>query len=225
MGNQDLKHRAYKILREKLINCEYMPGTMLNESQLSAEHGFSRTPIREALNRIEHEGFIRILPKKGIYVTDILLNDVMQIFQARLEMEPVILRMSGLILPEKELLYFKDTLSNDEPEDQTGNNSDSALHLFIIDYCGNRFIIETMHKVFAANTRVICSIKHNKYKIHDSSKEHLEIINLLLERNIDKAQQAMHEHIENSKKAALDYFYNMQSYKSQPGNLYKTQSF
>ena len=225
MVNQDLKNLAYNILREKLINCEYLPGTILNESQLAQELGFSRTPIREALNRIEHEGFIRILPKKGIYVTDILLNDVLQIFQARLELEPIALRMSGQILPEKDLLYFQERYLEDDPDIRTGFRMDTAMHLFIIEHCGNRFIIDTMRKVFDENTRVIISSKQNQYKIHDARMEHLEVINLLIARDIDKAQHAMFEHIESCKKAALDYFYNMQSYQSLPGTNYTAQNF
>ena len=83
MSRKDLKHQ------------EYPPGSLLNEAQLSIELGVSRTPIREALNRIEHEGFIKILPKKGILVTEVSLNDVLHIFGARLEIEPIALRMAG----------------------------------------------------------------------------------------------------------------------------------
>jgi DNA-binding GntR family transcriptional regulator len=206
--NRDLKNLAYEILRDKLINCEYKPGTMLNEARLSAELGFSRTPIRQALNRIEQEGFIRVLPKKGIYVTDVSLNDVRQIFQARLEIEPLALKMAASNLPEKELLHFRKQLSGEVQGVQPDFRLDTAMHLFIIEHCGNRFIIEMMHKVFSENTRVIISSGQHETKIHDACQEHLEILDLLLAHNIDKAQQAMYSHIENCKKAALDYFYN-----------------
>jgi DNA-binding GntR family transcriptional regulator len=222
MTNRNLKNLAYDILREKLINCLYKPGTMLNEAQLSVELGFSRTPIRQALNRIEQEGFIRTLPKKGIYVTDVSLNDVRQIFQARLEIEPVALRMAGPSLPEKELVSFQKRFMGEEPDVLVDFRLDTAMHLFIIERCGNRFIIDMMHKVFDENTRVIISSKQNETKIHDACKEHLEVINLLLERDYEKAEKSMRSHIENCKKAALDFFYNIQSYASQAPDNYKT---
>jgi DNA-binding GntR family transcriptional regulator len=208
-ANRDLKNLAYRILREKLINCEYKPGSLLNEAQLSDVLGFSRTPIRQALDRIEQEGFIRVLPKKGIYVTDISLNDVRQIFQTRLEIEPVALKMAGPVLPETELLSFRRQFSGEDPEVPADFRLDTAMHLFIIDHCGNRFIIDMLHKVFAENTRVIISSGQYPTKIHDTCQEHLEILELLLEGNILKAQRAMSSHIENCKKAALDYFYNL----------------
>lgn len=219
--NRDLKNLAYEILREKLINCEYKPGTMLNETQLSEDLGFSRTPIRQALNRIEQEGFIRILPKKGIYVTDVSLDDVRQIFQARLEIEPVALRMAGPVLPEEELLIFRRKFLGEDPYVRADFRVDTAMHLFIIEHCGNRFIIDMMRKVFDINTRIIISTGQNETKIHDACKEHLEVLDLLLKRDFEKAQQAMYRHIESCKNAALDFFYNMQSYRSPATDTYK----
>ena len=218
-----MKNRAYDIIKERLVNCDFKPGSLLNEAQLSLELGYSRTPVREALNRIENEGYIRILPKKGIYVTDVTLNDVVQIFQTRLEIEPIALRLAAPHLPEDELRYFKDSFTGEESDIQCGFRLDTAMHLFIIEHCGNRFIIDMMRKLFDQNTRVIISSKQNETKIHDARKEHLEIINLLLENNVSKAQSAMSAHIETCKKAALDYFYDLHAFASQSMPTYKTQ--
>ncbi|MGI6404696.1 MAG: GntR family transcriptional regulator [Oscillospiraceae bacterium] len=212
MSRKDLKHQVYTTLREKIINCEYPPGSLLNEAQLSIELGVSRTPIREALNRIEHEGFIKILPKKGILVTEVSLNDVLHIFGARLEIEPIALRMAGPYLAEEKLLEFKSKFMGDESDISTAFRLDTAMHLFIIDHCGNRFIIDMMHRLFDENTRVIISSSQNKVKIHDARREHIEILDLLLEKDYEKAQRAMRYHVECCKKAALDYFYNFHTY-------------
>ena len=78
----------------------------MNEAQLAADLGASRTPVREAISRLEMEGFVKIMPKKGIYVTDISLNDVLQIFQTRIEIEPIAVRLAAPHLPREELLAF-----------------------------------------------------------------------------------------------------------------------
>lgn len=221
MTNRDLKNRAYHIIKEKLINCEYRPGTLLNEAQLAAELGFSRTPVREALSSIEQEGFVRIMPKKGIYVTDVTLNDVMQIFQARMKIEPVAIEMAGPLLPRSELLSFREKFLGDEPDIRVGFRLDTAMHLFIIEHCGNRFIIDMMRKVFDENTRVIISSKQNEIKIHDARREHLEIIDLLLEQDFERATNAMRVHVEACKAAALDFFYHMQPFSAQPPGAYR----
>lgn len=220
-ANRDLKNLAYGMIREKIINCDYKPGSMLNEARLSDELGFSRTPVREALSRIAFEGYVRILPKKGVLVTDISLDDVRQIFQARLEIEPVAVRMAGPRLPEKELLHFRETFSGEDPDVRVGFRLDTAMHLFIIEHCGNRFIVDMMQRLFDENTRVIISSKQNQCKIHDARLEHLEIIDLLLKRDIEGASQSMSAHIQSCKKAALDYFYNIESYQGSPVGTYK----
>ncbi len=156
-------------------------------------------------------------------MTDVTLNDVVQIFQTRLEIEPIALRLAAPYLPEKELLYFRDSFSGDESDVRCGFRLDTAMHLFIIEHCGNHFIIDMMHQAFDQNTRVIISSKQNETKIHDARKEHLEIINLLLDHQAKEAQAALYSHIENCKKAALDYFYNLQAFASQPSPTYKAQ--
>ena len=87
------------------------------------------------------------MPKKGIFVSDIQLSDVLQIFQARIEIEPVALGMAAPHLPTEELLHFRNTFSQDFPDIQNAFRLDTAMHLFIIEYCGNRYIIDMMHKI------------------------------------------------------------------------------
>lgn len=218
--NKDLKNQTYHILKERLVNCIYPPGSVLNESQLAMELGSSRTPVREAISRLEMEGLVKIMPKKGIYVTDILLNDVLQIFQTRIEIEPVALRMAAPYLPKNELLSLCEKFKGEAPDIQNGFRLDTAMHLFIIEHCGNRYIIDMMYRVFDENTRIIISSKQNQVKIHDARLEHLEILNLLLNQDIDRAVISMRQHVENCRRAALDYFYTLQACSQNPSQIY-----
>lgn len=222
-ANKDLKNQIYHTLKERLINCIYSPGSLLNEAQLATELGSSRTPIREAISRLEMEGFVKIMPKKGIYVTDILLNDVLQIFQTRIEIEPIALQMAAPHLPQDELLSFCDKFKGEAPDIQNGFRLDTAMHLFIIEHCGNRYIIDMMHRVFDENTRIIISSKQNQVKIHDARMEHLEILHLLLNHDTDQAAKKMKAHVENCRRAALDYFYTIQAYAQSPSQTYKEE--
>lgn len=220
--NRDLKNHAYQILKERLINCIYEPGTILNEAQLAADLGLSRTPIREAINRLESDGFVKVLPKKGVYVSDIQLSDVLQIFQTRIEIEPVALKMAAPHLPVEELLQFQKTFTGEIADIQNGFRLDTAMHLFIIEHCGNRYIIDMMHRLFDDNTKVVIASKQNQVQIHDARQEHLNIINTLLEKDYEKAEILMRTHIETCRRAALDYFYSLEAYSATPPETYKT---
>ena len=76
MSKKGLKEQTYLTLKERMVDCVYPPGSLINEAQLAADLNLSRTPIREAISKLEMEGFVQILPKKGIYVTNITFNDV-----------------------------------------------------------------------------------------------------------------------------------------------------
>lgn len=220
-ANRDLKNHAYQILKERLVNCIYEPGSILNEAQLASELELSRTPIREAISRLETDGFIKVMPKKGIYVSDIQLSDVLQIFQTRFEIEPVALRMAAPHLPMDQLIAFRNKFREDLTDIPNGFRLDTAMHLFIIEHCGNRYIIDMMHKVFDDNTRVVIASKQNQVKIHDARMEHLDIIETLMDKEYDKAAQLMSSHIESCRRAALDYFYSLQAYQTTPPETYK----
>ena len=222
-ANKDLKNHTYCILKERLVNCIYPPGTLLNEAQLAADLCASRTPVREAISRLEMEGFVKIMPKKGIYVTDISLNDVLQIFQTRIEIEPIAVRLAAPHLPREELLAFCGKFKGEAPDIQNGFRLDTAMHLFIIEHCGNRYIIDMMHRIFDENTRVIISSKQNQVQIHDARLEHLDILNSLLDKDTERAIALMQSHIENCRKAALDYFCSIQTYMDSPSLTYKNQ--
>lgn len=220
-----LKNSTYLDLKEKLINCVYPPGTMLNEVQLATEYGLSRTPIREAISRLEMDGYVKIMPKKGIYVTDISLNDVMQIFQTRIEVEPIALRMAAPYLDVDELMMFRHKFEQEETDISNAFRLDTAMHLFIIEHCGNSYIIEMMRKLFDDNTKVVIASKQNRVKIHDAKCEHLEILDSLITgKDIEYTAQLMKTHIETCRRAALDYFYSLEYSHTLPGDAhYKEQ--
>lgn len=206
---QNLKTQAYSILKETIVHCEYAPGSMLNEAQLASELGFSRTPIREAISILEMEGFLHIIPKKGILVADILLNDVVQIFQARMEIEPITLKLAGPHIPEEKLHEWIHSFHSDTSSVEQGYQLDTAMHLGIISYCNNSYIIEMMQKVFDKNTRIIVSSTENKAHIEEAKREHLEILNCMLAQDFDLAASKMRTHVAGCRKAALDFFYTV----------------
>lgn len=207
-SRQNLKLQAYTILKQKIVTCEYRPGSMLNEAQLAAELGFSRTPIREAISILEMDGFLRIVPKKGILVTDILLSDIVQIFQARMELEPVILKLAGPNIPEAELIEWKERFLNADSSVEQSYAIDTAMHLSIINHCNNTYIIDMMKKVFDKNTRIIVSSTENKEHIQEARIEHLEILDCLLKQDFELAAAKMRTHVAGCRNAAMEYFYS-----------------
>lgn len=222
-NSKGLKEHTYQILKERMVDCIYPPGSLLNEAQLAADLKLSRTPIREAISKLEMEGFVKILPKKGIYVTDITFNEVIQVFQTRFEIEPIALRLAGPRLPKEELADLCQKFHEPIMDIHNSFRLDTAMHLFIIEHCGNRYIIDMMRRVFEENTRIIISSKQNQLQVHDAKKEHIDILNMLMNDKYQEAEVAMRIHIDSCRKAALDYFYNSQIYVAAPYSSYKKE--
>lgn len=208
-GKLNLKKQAYNILKHKLVYCEIPPGAMLNEAQLASELGFSRTPIREAISVLETEGYVRVVPKKGVLVTDILLSDVLQIFQVRMEIEPLAIKLASNSLPTDELLKWRQKFIENPVDIENGFILDTNMHMFIIERCNNTYIIEMMKKVFDKNTRIIISSNQNHSHIKEAHSEHIEILNSLISQDYDKAAVQMRTHVSHCCKAALDFFYTI----------------
>ncbi len=207
--NRSLKDEVYDELKDRLIHCIYEPGSFVNEKQLADDLGTSRTPIREAISRLEHEDLVQVISKKGIYIKNITMHDVQQIFDTRRRIEPITLLMSANSLPKDMLYQFRKKFQEDVADIRSGYKLDTAMHLFLIEYCGNRYLIDMMQKVFEDNTRVIISSKQNQVKIHDARQEHLEIIEELIAGHYQEASDLMGKHIDGCREAAMNYFIHM----------------
>ena len=83
-----LKEQAYHHLKDQIMKCQMMPGSLLSEHDIAQEMGISRTPVREAILRLSEEGFITIYPRKGMIVSPVSFKDIQDVFQIRMMIEP-----------------------------------------------------------------------------------------------------------------------------------------
>jgi len=205
----NLKERAYKVIREKIINCELAPGELLNEKALISEIGTSRTPIREALNRLEQENLIRIIPRRGVFVSDISLKDIMDIYQVRENIDPFVVQLATPLAPEERLLYYKKQFENLDLNDFWHSIAiDREFHYFIAKSCNNKYLLQMLENIYAQSQRIRILSSRLPKRIQDSTNEHLNIISYMVQRNELKAAEAMKIHILNSRDAAFKLNYS-----------------
>lgn len=119
-----LKEHAYNCIKQKILNCEYQPGMFLSEDLLKNEMNMSRTPIRDAISRLEQENLVRILPKKGILVSGISIREIQSIYEARLLLEPYAVLHYGNRIPEQRYLEFLRLFAGSEQH--TSEKNDGA---------------------------------------------------------------------------------------------------
>lgn len=93
------RHTAYEAIRAKILSGEFGPGTMLSEGELARQLGISRTPVREALQRLEEEGLAVILPRRGAIVRVLTLQEVREILRVREALEGLAARLAASHIP------------------------------------------------------------------------------------------------------------------------------
>jgi len=210
----NLKDRAYTLIKNKIIKCEYLPNQFLVEAELMHVVGASRTPIREALNKLEQEGLITILPKRGVMVNDITLAAVNEIFEVRFLIEPYMIRHYGRLIPENVVQRQLDLISEvgRAVYSEHGYAVDNDLHQLLINASGNAYLIELMDKIYSQNhrLRILSGMRQNS-RAKETSREHERILRFMLTKDYEKAAEAMEDHLKNSKTAAITAMMNSKS--------------
>lgn len=208
---ENLKDKAYNIIKEKIVHCEYVPGQFLIESDLMEVVGASRTPIREALSKLEQEGLLDIMPKRGVMVKNITIAEINEIYEVRLLVEPYIIREYGKLIPVhllKELMEgLKMTAA--EARGELGYKKDHDLHQVLMQLSQNSYFMYILDKIYSQNHRLrILSGDLLSYRAEETVREHRNIVQALLDKDYDKAAKAMLLHLENSKEASVNVMIN-----------------
>ena len=192
-----LKLQAYQYLKTKILNCEYRPNEFLNEQKLCAEMGnISRTPMRDALGRLEQEGLITILPKKGLMVSGITEEDVHSMFEMRLLVEPYALRTYGNEIPQEELAAFTELMHNPDRIDDFCK-ADDDFHELLMSTLPNKYLRSAYDRITGLNTRFrIMTGKVSMINLEQTCEEHLEILDAATKGDWNTAADALQKHLE-----------------------------
>lgn len=210
MKKESLKLQAYNTIKDKIIRCEYAPNELISEEALREELGVSRTPIRDALSRLEQEGLLKILPKKGIMVSGLSLSEINSIFEIRMLFEPYVLSVYGYRLDDDKMLEFYNKCTQGGVlEEEQFYQMDNEFHSFLIHASANRYIQHTYELIQNQNRRFrIMTGEQGDDRLARSNREHLAIIEACLRKDWSAASTAMEEHLRQSKNSTFELLLN-----------------
>ena len=128
-----LTAKVFKALEKAILSGEFLPGEALTEQSLSGQLGVSRTPVREALRHLEHEGLVKNVPNKGAEVVGVSEKDVDDIYTIRVHIEGLAARWAAENISESEIEKLRDTLELQEFYASKGDSDrvkrlDSTFH-------------------------------------------------------------------------------------------------
>lgn len=195
---------VYEILKQRIITQHLKPGEPIADVMLSRELEVSKTPIREAVQQLEKEGFVENIPGKGAFVSRISIQDVRETFEIREMLECEAIKRAALKRDPEQLEALRRTF--EAGQQPTGNGdpphfrSGDQIHAFIFESLGNQRLLETYRRLLDHIVRLRIHFFSDAHhgRSDESYREHLAILDALAAQDPVRCEQAMRAHLRNS---------------------------
>lgn len=205
-----LRDVVFNTLREAILKGEFQPGERLMEKQLAEKMGVSRTPIREAIRKLELEGLVMMVPRKGAEVAQITEKDLKDVLEVRATLEALAVRLACDKMTDEDMkrmsevnAAFKVVAMSKDVDGVIAK--DIEFHDVIFQSTKNDKLIQIINNLREQiyRFRVEYILKMGDYS--PLVKEHDEIVNAIRNRNVKEAQALAEKHIENQEKSVRGY--------------------
>lgn len=196
-----LKDIAYDVLKQKILECQYPPGSVLNITELVEEIGASRTPIQSAMVRLQEENFVTIIPKKGIIVRGITLREMLEVLELRLQLEPHLILHYGDMIDKTALKQFLDH-SKSAQDIPTMLQLHAEFKEILYEACLNRRMQEILQNLEAQNQRNR-NWRPDEQRVKKSCEENMATAKYIIQNDFHKAAQSIRKHLEAARKFAM----------------------
>jgi DNA-binding GntR family transcriptional regulator len=195
-----LKDWAYDTIKESILNLRVPPGAQLHIEDLADQMGISRTPVREALLRLESDGLVRAVPRVGFFVTEITRRDLEDLFEVRALLESHAAEKAASLLTGEDLAHIDRLLEAGVSAVERGDlgeflETEIAFHTLLIERTPNRQLIAMMESLQDLTYRERVLSLESLENVRESCIEHQRIAEALHQRDGELAGRLMREHI------------------------------
>lgn len=207
-GNSSLLEMAYRKIKQQITACEFRPGDYLNEAELSERLGIGRTPVHQAIDRLMMEGLVKVMPRKGIIVTPVSLDSVVQTIEVRLLNECHCARLAAERASGEDIQILDDILGRAEKELPRRSSErlmrlDREFHGAIAQSSRNAVLADVLGRLHDRSLRFwILSLNTPGHhaRVH---AQHRDILDAIRSHDPPAAEQAMRGHIEDFRRNLL----------------------
>ncbi len=199
--------RVYEALKEMILSFAIYPGSRITEQELADLFQVSRTPIREALQRLEAEGYLSIRPKQGCFVRQLDMEEISQYYQVRIGIEQMVVEGACINMPRKDLEKLVQVWQPSMIEANTSRRGghqqlEEDFHMALAEGCGNRVLANYLRDI-NNHIRIIRRLDMQDYeRLERTYQEHHDILEQILARNAGKAKTLIKHHIQRSEEFA-----------------------
>lgn len=209
LDRPNLRDQVYDFVKEMIIMREIKPDEKINEEQLAERLRVSRTPIRETLCRLENEGIVKVIPRRGAFVVRQCKEKVIEILQIREVLEGLVAWLVTQNRDEKTLDKLKrclERISSTPEEDghlQKYTNADVEFHSLLLD-ASNNHMLQNMMGIVNAHLQIIrlrTVVLPGRAK--KTVEEHYRVLEAIEKGNAKAAERLMRKHIESVRNSAI----------------------
>lgn len=209
-GNEYLPLRdvVFNTLRQSILTGELKPGERLMEIHLADKLGVSRTPIREAIRKLELEGLVTMIPRRGAEVAQITEKNLRDVLEVRRALDALAVELACDRITDEELKQLKRACDHFEVETKTGNanqvaRADVELHDIILAASGNERLVQMIGNVSQQMYRY--RLEYVKEEVHYERliQEHRQIYEAIRDKDKIAGANAIKVHIDNQEKAVI----------------------
>jgi DNA-binding GntR family transcriptional regulator len=204
-----LAEQAYARLRHEILTCILSPGQVVSERELARQYEVSKTPIREALTQVCHDGLMQRLPGRGYMVAPITIKDVRDLFDLRLILEMTSAERAAQQPSSVQIAALKEmsavSYSLDDPESHVmflKTNRD--FHLALAEAAGNRRLVKTLEGLMTEMNRLFHLGLRLRNSGEEMKQEHQEVVAALESGDIEGVRDAIARQIITSRDRILE---------------------
>ena len=200
----NISETAADAVRDMIVSGALRDGARINEVKLAEKLGLSRTPLREALNRLASEGALIARPRLGLFVRPLTVEEFDQIYDIRPILDPEALRLAGIPAPERIA-----KLEKLNAKLQAARNPRAAIalddewHFELIRDCPNRVLLDLIHNITLRTRRYELALMRETTNVMTASDEHARIIAALRDKDLKAACAALKRNMQSGKAPIL----------------------
>jgi DNA-binding GntR family transcriptional regulator len=188
-------------LKERIVNGEFDLGEQLSEAKIAKELEVSRTPVREAINRLEMEGLLVVEPQRGSFVFDLEPDELDKLIDARVCLETAALKFamqtnSKRLHAELDKSVQEMNLARDSGNDAEYLRQDTIFHQCIFDCANNRFLNDAYQTIALKVSAVRNRLGRHPQHMSRSHKQHIELVKSVKQGDFQNAFNVLENHID-----------------------------
>ena len=203
-----LRDVVFNTLRQAILTGELKPGERLMEIHLANKLGVSRTPIREAIRKLELEGLVTMIPRRGAEVAQITEKSMNDVLEVRRALDALCVELACERITQEDTERLKLACEAFEAAVKTGDikkiaRADVELHDIIVQATGNQRLVQLINNLSEQMYRYRFEYIKDSTQHQRLIDEHRMIYESIVKKDTEAASQAAHVHIDNQKKAII----------------------